>query len=611
MTRAGAAPTRAAVHGLLTCGRAGYWWEDSEAGARLTRGDAEGVHPVQLGDGGDGSDGLVPLAVHPADGAPPAVLRGWPGGDYGYLSEPQAPDQVLARRPALVRLAEVASAVGRDAGPGFVYTGFPPGARLSAPPVEGVRVAVHRLGDPFRADRPVPLDVGPGALLSLEATADPSAALLKSASPEGTSYQLLRFGGETPDGVTVTRLAVAATARTRLVLGADRWWHGEALGTPRAELRALRAGSTDPAGAERVVFPDGTALAWFWGTRRGVLVRALTGRGAGAGEALYWVDGDTLRPRLVAGGEPGGSFPEIAASPSDDCAVWLRVSARPGGASVRRMELLLGGEDEPRRLREELWPMPARRVTEYCTAGDGLRLPVQLSGDAGPVLLLEHGGLTALANAPLERALEEMTGAGEVSLARVVTRSLVPAHRVPQGERGYNDLLHAARWLRERVGPTRPLVVLGHSMGAVGAARAVLLEPGLFDGWVLRFPVTDLVGFPALGIGRHWTAILGDPARPDHRAALAALSPLHLPLPAHPLPPLLIQTGTYDTRADSRHGELLAQRLGGAGPVTLSNYPIGHVERFCEAASRRAVAEVTAFVRGCPPLARDLEGASL
>jgi prolyl oligopeptidase PreP (S9A serine peptidase family) len=179
-----------------------------------------------------------------------------------------------------------------------------------------------------------------------------------------------------------------------------------------------------------------------------------------------------------------------------------------------------------------------------------------------------------------------------------VTRSLVPAHRVPTGERGYNDLLHAARLLRQRIGRRRPLIVLGHSMGAVGAARAVLLEPELFDGWVLRFPVTDLLGFPALGIGRHWVRMLGDPARPDHRAALAGLSPLHLPVPDVPLPPLLIQTGAHDTRADARHGVLLAERLKDACPVTLSDYRVGHVERFCEAASRAAVAEVTDFVRG-------------
>ncbi len=518
------------------------------------------------------------------------VLRGHPGGDYGYLSEPDAPDHVLARRPTVVHLPEVRSATGREAGPGFVYTGFPAGAELSAPPVEGIRVAVHRLGDPFGTDRPVPLEVGADALFSLEATADRSTALLKSTTPGDTAYWLLRFGADLPGGVTVTRLQVEATVRTRLVLGATRWWHGEALGTPRAVLRAAPAGSVD---GDQVRFPEGTSIAWFWGTRRGIIVRTLVGRS----EALYWVDGETLQPRLVAGGERGDSFPEVAASPADDCAVWLRVSDRPGEEPVGRMELLLGGEDTPRELSATPWPVSTKRVTEFCTAGDGTRLPVQLSGDSGPVLLLEHGGFTALANAPLERALEEMVGAGKVSLARVVTRSLVPAHRVPTGERGYNDLLHAARWLRERIGVRRPLVVLGHSMGAVGAARAVLLEPELFDGWILRFPVTDLVGFPALGIGRHWTAMLGDPDLPDHRTALTGLSPLHLPLPRGPLPPLLIQTGDHDTRADPRHGELLAARLRSTGPVALSNYPVGHVERFCEAGSRAAVAEVTAFLR--------------
>ncbi|MFG2356360.1 alpha/beta hydrolase [Streptomyces sp. NPDC048521] len=595
-----------AVHGLVTVGTAGYWWQDTETGARLLRGDASGVHEVVLPEG---PDGLVPLAVHPADGTPAVVLYGHPGGDYGYLSEPGTPDLVLARRPSLVRLARVPSATGGETGPGFVYTGFAPGARLADPPVEGLRVAVHRTGEPFAHDRPVALDDDPGALVALEATADPAAVLVRSTQHGSTTQRLLRFDPAT-GRPAVTPLPAATTPRTRLLFGADRWWHGEALGTPRAVLRALPPGETDPAAGEPVAFPEGTALAWCWGTRHGVIVRTVAGRGAQAAEALYRIDGETLEPRRVAGGRPGDSFPDVTASPAADCALWLRVSRRPDGTAAGRMELLPDRERAPRPFRTTPWPAPVPRTTRYCTAGDGNRLPVQLSGTAGPVLLLEHGGLTALANAPMERAVEELARAGQLTVARAVTRSLVPAHRVPTGERGYNDLLHAARLLRQEIGPHRPLLVLGHSMGAVGAARAVLLEPALFDGWILRFPVTDLVGFPALGIGRHWTAMLGDPSRPGHLSALTALSPLHLPLPTGPLPPLLIQTGTHDTRADARHGRRLADRLSARAPVTLSEYPVGHVERFCQAASRRAVAEVTAFIRGCPAVVRDLEGAS-
>ncbi|MGW1645940.1 alpha/beta hydrolase family protein [Streptomyces eurythermus] len=614
-------PEPVAVHGLLVVGTAGYWWQDAESGARLLRGDASGVSEVALPEG---PDGLTALAVHPPGtgsatvphgpaavaphgqpgavphgrpravphGSPAAVVYGHPGGDYGYLTEAGAPDRVLARRPALVRLPRVPSATGGPAGPGFVYTGFPPDARLEDPPVDGIRVAVHRTGEPFAHDRPVPLGDPPDALVTLEPTADPDAVLVKSTTRGVTAHRLLRLapGSGRP---TVTELPAASSPRTRLVLGAHRWWRGEALGTPRAVLYALPPGETDPSAGEPVVFPDGTAPAWFWGTRQGVVVRAVV---AGGTEALYRIDGDSPEPRLVAGGAPGDSFPEVTAAPDADCALWLRVGRRPGGGTAGHVEQLLDGTASPRTLRTLPWPASAPRSTRFCAAGDGHRLPVRLSGTAGPVLLLEHGGLTALANAPLERALEDLARAGRLTLARAVTRSLVPAHRVPSGERGYNDLLHAARHLREHTGPDRPLFVLGHSMGAVGAARAVLLEPGLFDGWILRFPVTDLVGFPALGIGRYWTALLGDPSRPEQRAALAALSPLHLPLPAGPLPPVLIQTGTHDTRADARHGRRLAERLRGRAAVTLSGYPVGHVERFCQAASRRAVAEVTAFV---------------
>ncbi|MFB7935603.1 alpha/beta hydrolase family protein [Streptomyces sp. NPDC056049] len=596
-----------AVHGLVTVGTAGYWWQDAESGARLLRGDATGVHAVPLPDGPDGPDGLTPLTVHPADAGRPVVTYGRPGGDYGYLSEPGAPDVVLVRRPSVVHLTCVPSATGGTAGPGFVYTGFAPEARLDDPPADGLRVAVHRRGEPFAYDRAVDLDDDPLALVTVEATGDPGAVLVRSTAHGLTTQRLLRLDPGTGRS-DLTSLPAATTPRDRLLPGTDHWWHAEALGTPRAVLRVGPPGDGDA--GTTVVFPEGTALAWAWGTRRGLLVRTVAGRGANAAEALYRVDGDTAAARLVAGGEPGDSFPEVTASPAADCALWLRVSRRPDGTSTGRMELLLDGEHRPRPLSATPWPARLPRTTRYSTAGDGNRLPVQLSGTAGPVVLLEHGGLTALANAPLERALEELARAGQLTLARAVTRSLVPAHRVPGGERGYNDLLHAARPLREELGPQRPLLVLGHSMGAVGAARAVLLEPGLFDGWILRFPVTDLVGFPRLGIGRHWTGMLGDPSRADQLKALTALSPLHMPLPAGPLPPVLIQTGTYDTRADARHGTRLAERLRERAPVTHSSYPVGHVERFCQAASRRAVAEVTAFIRGCPAVVRDLEGAS-
>ncbi|MET7477514.1 prolyl oligopeptidase family serine peptidase [Streptomyces sp. NPDC005648] len=593
-----------AVHGLVTAGAAGYWWQDAPTGARLLRGDASGVRPVDVPrEPGD----LRPLSVHPTDAGPLVVAYGRPGGDYGYLSEPGAPDSVLVRRPGVVHLPCVPSGDGGTAGPGFVYTGFAPGARLEDPPVDGLRVAVHRTGESFAQDRAVALGDDPLALVTVEPTGDPAAALVRSTAHGVTTQRLLR-----PDPATgrfdLTALPSATSPRTRLVLSADRWWHGEALGTPRAVLRAGPPG--DPEAAETVIFPEGTALAWIWGTRHSLLVRTVAGRGANAAEALYRIDGDTLQPCLVAGGRPGDSFPEVAASPAGDCALWLRVSRRPDGTAAGRMELLPDGEQRAHPLSATAWPAALPRTTRYCTAGDGNRLPVQLSGTEGPVLLLEHGGLTALANAPLERALEELARAGRLTLARAVTRSLVPAHRVPGGERGYNDLLHAARMLRADMGPRRPLLVLGHSMGAVGAARAVLLQPGLFDGWILRFPVTDLVGFPRLGIGRHWTGMLGDPSRTDHLRALTGLSPLHMPLPPGPLPPVLIQTGTYDTRADARHALRLAERLRGRGPVTLSSYPVGHVERFSEPGSRRAVAEVTAFIGACPAVAPDLEGAS-
>jgi pimeloyl-ACP methyl ester carboxylesterase len=577
----GPRPVRAdppAVRDLHTCGGTGYWWEDTARGAVLLAGAAGAGAPAPVALPAV-PDGLAALAHYPGlDHS--AVLAGHPGGDYGWLSVPGSVGRALVRRPTVVWLDA--------AGPALLYPRFPAGSTLDDPPVDGLELALHRPGSPFADDAVLLRGIPPGSLVSLEATADPAAAVVRTVRGGAVTFDLLRLNG---DGAAVERLPLAATARTRIALGRDRWWRGEDLGTARAALYATPPGTLDPDRAVRVELPAGTALLYVWATRERAVLRTLRGRT----EQLVAVDGATLTPRVLDPGAPAGSVPEAAASPAGSSAVWLRVSA-PGAAPGARLEILTDGQDEPRPLRTFRWPAGAPPVTGAYRAPDGVRLPVEISGTGGPVVLLEHPGMTALANAPLERALDRLAVEGEITLARAATRLPAPAHRVPDGERGYNDLLAAAEWLHEQRQVTG-LIVIGHSMGAVGAARAVLLRPELFRAAVLRFPVTDLVDFPSLGIGRHWISMLGDPARPEHRAALATLSPLHLPLPAPPLPDLLIQVGRYDTRADPRHGRRLADRLRVLGTVELVEYRVGHVESVADTESRRAVRDVTSFLR--------------
>jgi prolyl oligopeptidase PreP (S9A serine peptidase family) len=213
-------------------------------------------------------------------------------------------------------------------------------------------------------------------------------------------------------------------------------------------------------------------------------------------------------------------------------------------------------------------------------------------------VLLSHTGTAGLINAPLERALERATVRGELTVVRAVTRTLRRATESDGGRRAYDDLLAAAREVRRTVSNGHPVALIGHSMGAVSAARALLTEPGAFRSVVLRFPVTDLVRFPELGIGRHWTTMLGDPSVPSEQSVLSWLSPCHMPSTGAPIPPVLLQIGRFDSRAHPEHGRRLFERLRrepGAAP-DLSEFDVGHIERLGSPQTARAIEETIRFV---------------
>jgi hypothetical protein len=159
-------------------------------------------------------------------------------------------------------------------------------------------------------------------------------------------------------------------------------------------------------------------------------------------------------------------------------------------------------------------------------------------------------------------------GAGHFAFLVVGLRSLNPAMAVSGVD--YADFADAGVlvvvairvlfWSMGDVANGHPVALVGYSMGAVSAARAVLTDPPVFRCVALRFPVADLLRFPELGIGRHWTTMLGDPTDPAERAALARLSPCHMRSSGIPIPPVLLQIGRFDTRAHPEHGRPEAAR---------------------------------------------------
>jgi pimeloyl-ACP methyl ester carboxylesterase len=579
-----------AIHSLAVHGRHAYWREERADGNRILRSSdaAAALLPVARP-----ADGLEVIGFHPGEGHGYAVVRGYPGGDYGQLSEPTAPDWAIARRPTLAWLS--AGSPEDGACPGFIYTGFPEASSLKSPPVTGVQVLFHRVGQPFRADVRIPLPLGKEDLVTVEPATEPDTVVaVVSSSEGGTARWLVRLAGKDHDEFRCMRLNGTFGPRTGIGLGHGRWWRGEHLGTRRSVVYAQPPGCLDPSAGVPVELPETSSVAWLWATRHGLLLRLIMDRS----ERLAYVDNQSLELRRVAGGPRGTIFSEIAASPAADCAAWLRLDTGiETGRPAAYLEKLDHDGTSPAVLVHCQWPRRGSVKSDSYQTEDDVRLPVYLTGDTGPVLLLEHSGMSAVANSPLERSLEKLAFDGEFSLARAVTRSLGPARLTPDGRRGYNDLLAAAIHLRSTLGDQRPICILGHSMGAVGTARAVLLRPDLFSGCVLRFPVTDLVGFPALGIGAYWKRTLGDPAVVEQRDALMRLSPLHMALPRQALPPVLFQVGTYDTRAHPDHGRRLAARWSAATRVKVSEYPVGHVELLGAMTTAAAVAEVVAFIR--------------
>ncbi|MER5883229.1 alpha/beta hydrolase [Streptomyces sp. NPDC001941] len=124
------------------------------------------------------------------------------------------------------------------------------------------------------------------------------------------------------------------------------------------------------------------------------------------------------------------------------------------------------------------------------TAADGVPLTA-LDDGSGPVLLLVHGG--AERPASWERVTELL--AGDFRVVRFARRIYVPGARVPPH---YSVATEAADILAvaERLGGG-PLLLCGHSSGAVAALEAALREPSVCAGLVLYEPPVlagDLVG---------------------------------------------------------------------------------------------------------------------
>ena len=101
----------------------------------------------------------------------------------------------------------------------------------------------------------------------------------------------------------------------------------------------------------------------------------------------------------------------------------------------------------------------------------------------------------------------------------------------------------------------------GSSNGGLLIATAVTQYPELLDAALIGYPLTDMLRFHLLYLGKLWTTEYGDPENPEDRKYLEKYSPYHNVKPGRKYPPTLIYTGLHDDRVHPGHALKFAAKL--------------------------------------------------
>ena len=530
-------------------------------------------------------------------------VQGRPGGDYGYLHEQPRPGEqpasldAAAARP-LVRSANVVWA--RD-GRSLTYTAYDTHC-LDAAPVEGLQVRRHRPGQSFELDDVLDL-VGGRTLITLTATSDDT-VLIRQTCGRTLSYRHLSSGAHTseplwPDG--------DHRPPHQVLPGSAVWWTADRLGRTDFMIRAVNP--LDGAQTSEVRLPAGWLAREVTSSRTHLFVRACTP----TTEAVFAVAGTTLQPVLLPTQTPRSTISDLQGSARGDVVGWVE-STPAGKPRQALLRSVAGSSHEPVTVVTTALPAkaPARRtmtvardeqvVSVYITVPAAVQAPPDeprptRESSASPskeAIVLEHTGPRGFDRLPLESGLEQVAARRGAKLVRVRARPLGLARASEHGTVAYDDILTGLTAVPD-LQDTR-VVLVGYSMGAIAAARALLRAPQAFAAAIFRFPVSDLVQFAQWGIGSLWCAQIGDPADPRDEQALQELSPCHMTAPRVSGLPVLIQVGRYDTRADPRHGLGLARRLEALGyDVAVRHYATGHDESHRTDVVTRAVDDATQF----------------
>ncbi|MCP4706643.1 MAG: S9 family peptidase, partial [candidate division Zixibacteria bacterium] len=139
----------------------------------------------------------------------------------------------------------------------------------------------------------------------------------------------------------------------------------------------------------------------------------------------------------------------------------------------------------------------------------------------------------------------------------------------------YDDFNGAAEWLIEnKYTNNKRIAIEGGSGGGLLVASCMVQRPDLFGAVLCEVPLTDMLRFHKLGVGRWW---VGEYGNADDSIAdfnfLYAYSPYHNVHQGTVYPPTLITTADTDDRVVPSHAKKFAAELqakdGGDNPILI------------------------------------------
>ncbi len=142
-------------------------------------------------------------------------------------------------------------------------------------------------------------------------------------------------------------------------------------------------------------------------------------------------------------------------------------------------------------------------------------------------------------------------------------------------QRVYEDFIGAAEWLIENKYTNKKRIAIeGGSGGGLLVASCMVQRPDLFGAVLCEVPLTDMLRFHKLGVGRWWVGEYGnaDDSLVDFKF-LYAYSPYHNVHQGTVYPPTLITTADTDDRVVPAHAKKFAAELqakdGGDNPILI------------------------------------------